>query len=222
MSTAQEHAHQQMIYQQVRTWDVFDPDVLAVLATVRREIFVPDAFRSVAFADTPVPLGHDQIMLPPSVDGRILNALAVKPTDEVLDVGTGSGFLAACLGLMAERVRSLELYADLAEHAAANLHAAAANNVLVEIADATQLNEGSRYDAIAVTGSLPFVGAPQDNCFARALKPGGRLFVVVGQAPVMEALRIVRIGPNEWRRESLFETVIPPLVNAPRPSPFVF
>jgi protein-L-isoaspartate(D-aspartate) O-methyltransferase len=126
--------------------------------------------------------------------------------------------LAACFGRLAARVRSLDIYPDFVERAQANLLHAACNNVVVEHADACQLSEENRYDAIAVTGSL----ALYDERFQRALKIGGRLFVVVGQAPIMEAWKVTRTGEREWVRTSLFETVMRPLVNAPRPSAFVF
>lgn len=222
MSIALESARQQMVEQQVRTWEVLDPSVLHVLGAVHRENFVPAPFRNVAFADSNVPLGHGQVMLAPKIDGKILQALAVTKSDQVLDVGTGSGFLAACLGRLAEHVRTVEIFPDLAERAQANLHAAAANNVLVETADAFKLVDEERFDAIAVTGSLPSLDRYGNDCFTRALKVGGRLFAIVGLAPVMTALKITRIGRNEWKREDLFETVVPPLVNAARPSGFVF
>ncbi|HWK75350.1 MAG TPA: protein-L-isoaspartate O-methyltransferase [Povalibacter sp.] len=213
-----ELARQQMIEQQVNTWDVFDQRVLDTMRQVRRELFTPTAWADVAFADAPIPLEHGQSMLPPKVHGRILQALDLAPGDVALEVGTGSGYLAACMGQLAARVRSIEIFPELAERASARLLAAAANNVAVEVADAMQLDEPARYDAIAVTGSLPLY----DERFQRALKPGGRLFVVVGTAPVMEAWKITRLGEREWQKESLFETVIDPLLNAPRPPQFVF
>lgn len=218
MLTTVELARQQMILQQVRAWEVLDYAVLGVLAQVKREDFVPAAYRHVAFADAGVPLGHGQQMLPPKVDGKILQALAVQPSDQVLDVGAGSGFLAACLGRLGAHVRSLELFPDLAENARANLHRAAANNVAVDVADAMQLNEDQRYDAIAVTSSLPIY----DERFQRALKIGGRLLVVLGSGPVMEAVKIVRLSADHFSREPLFETAIEPMINAARPSGFVF
>jgi protein-L-isoaspartate(D-aspartate) O-methyltransferase len=217
-----ESARLQMVDQQVRTWDVLDGTVLEVLRQVHRDDFVPYSFRNVAFADSSVPLGHDQCMLAPKIDGKILQALAVTPSDEVLDVGTGSGFLAACLGRLGARVRSIEIFPDLAERATANLNTAAANNVIVEVGDAFKLADVDRYDAIVLSGSLPTMQPPADDAFARALKVGGRLFAVVGRGPVMQAVKITRTAQNDWQREELFETVIPPLVNAKRPSSFVF
>jgi protein-L-isoaspartate(D-aspartate) O-methyltransferase len=211
-------ARLQMMEQQVRAWDVFDLRVLEAMSAIAREEFVPAAFRDVAFADTNIPLAHGQSLLPPKVHGRILQALALLPDDLALEVGTGSGFLAACMGRLAARVRSVEIHPDLAETARKNLWGAAINNVGVDIADALLLNEENHYDAIAVTGSMPIY----DERFQRALRVGGRLFVTVGQAPVMEAWKVTRTGEREWSRETLFETIIEPLINAPRPSPFVF
>ena len=208
----------QMIAQQVRTWDVLDERVLAAFNAVHRDEFVPESCRHIAFADAPIPLGHGQYMLPPKLDGRILQALEITPTDDVLEIGSGSGFLAACLATLAARVRSLEIFPDLAALAGRNLRAAGRTGVSVETMDAMKLDERERYDVIAVTGSLPVY----DPRFERALKPGGRLFVVTGTAPVMEAMLVRRQAGGGYSREALFETEIEPLVNAPQPSRFVF
>lgn len=213
-----EAARDQMIEQQVRTWDVFDDRVLTIMREAPREQFAPSRYRNVAFADAPIPLSHGQSMLPAKIHGRILQALALGPEDLALEIGAGSGYLTACLGKLAARVRSFEIFPDLAEQARANVLASAINNAAIETADGAQLDEQLAYDAIAVTASLPVY----DERFQRALKIGGRLFVVVGQAPVMEAWRVTRLGEREWRRESLFETSIEPLINAARPSAFVF
>ncbi len=213
-----ETARRQMIDQQVRAWDVLDDRVLGVLAEVPREHFVPDAYREVAFADAPIPLPNGQCMLPPKVDGRILQALGVGRGDEVLEVGTGSGFLTACLARQACHVRTLEIFPDLTSGAERALQALSVTNVTAETADATKLDESGLYDAIALTASLP----AYDPRFERALRPGGRLFVVVGSAPVMEARLVTRVGEDQWVSEALFETVIPPMVNAIGPDPFRF
>lgn len=212
-----EAARETMIEQQVRTWNVFDDRVLDAMRQVHREQFAP-GYRELAHMDAPIPLPHGQTMLPANLHGRILQSLAVGTNDMVLEVGTGSGYLSACLSRLAARVRSLEIIPELAALAKTNLFAAAANNVAVELADAMQLEEQSAYDAIAVTGSLPIY----DERFQRALRIGGRMFIVIGQVPVMEAWKVTRIGEREWQHESLFETIIDPLVNAPRPSAFVF
>jgi len=213
-----EAARNQMIEQQVHTWEVFDEQVLETMRKVPRELFIPAAYRDVAFADAPIPLTHGQWVLAPKLQGRILQALALSPADVSLEVGSGSGYLTACMAKLCSRVRSLEVFADLAELSRKNLLSAAVNNAAVETADAMQLDEVLQYDAIAVTGSLPVY----DERFQRALKLGGRLFVVVGTAPIMEAWKVTRLGEREWQRESLFETVVEPLVNAARVSQFVF
>ncbi len=213
-----EPLREQMIEQQVRAGDVLDNRVLEAMREIRREVFAPEAYRQVAYADAPIPIPNGQSMLPPIVHGRMLQALAANPEDVALLVGTGTGYLAACLGRLASRVRAIEIFPDLVERTRANLFAVAVNNVGVELGDSMQLDEQGAYDVIAITGSLPLY----DERFQRALRIGGRLFVVVGQAPVMEAWKVTRIGEREWQRESLFETVIDPLINAPQPPRFVF
>lgn len=214
----QSPAREQMVEQQVRAWDVLDARVLATLRQVPRESFVPPAQRFRAYADAEVPLPEGQHMLRPSVVGRMLQALEPGPGTRALEVGTGSGFVTACLRAAGARVRSLELYAALADLAATNLAAFGMSDVEIVNADALNADTGERYDAIAVTGSLPLY----DARFERQLAVGGRLFVVVGEAPVMEARLIRRISETAWATESLFETVIDPLVNAPRPARFSF
>ncbi len=214
-----EAARRQMIDQQVRAWAVLDMRVLQTFERVRRELFVPAGWRELAFADTAIPLAHGRSMLTPKVEGRMLQALNVQPGEAVLEVGTGSGFMAACLAQMGGRVTSVEIFPDLSTQAAENLRAAGISGVNLGVGDAMHLDARERYDAIAVTGSLPVY----DPRFQQALRPGGRLFVFVGEAPAMEAILIRRSGvQEEWTRESLFETVVEPLINAPRPQPFVF
>jgi protein-L-isoaspartate(D-aspartate) O-methyltransferase len=217
-----EAARHQMIAQQLRTWEVLDVRVLDALQAVKREDFVPEAYNHVAFADTQIPLGHGQFMLQPKLDGKILQALAIQPSDHVLDIGAGSGFLAACMGKLGGSVRSVELFPDLVERARINIHAAAVNNVVIDLTDAVQLSDENRYDAIAVTAALPPKNDALEQRLARALKVGGRLFMVVGAAPIMEAVKITRTTQSHWRREELFETVIEPLIHASVPTAFVF
>jgi protein-L-isoaspartate(D-aspartate) O-methyltransferase len=211
-------AREQMIEQQVRAWDVLDARVLEVLRQVPRELFVPQGQRYRAFADGEVPLPCGQHMLRPSVAGRILQALLPQRSESVLEIGAGSGFLSACLRAMAARVRALEVFAELAESARRNLAALGMGDVEVVDADAFNGEQPQRYDVLAVTGSLPLY----DERFERMLNPGGRLFVVVGAAPAMEARLVRRTGAQAWSRQSLFETVIDPLVNAARPPQFTF
>jgi protein-L-isoaspartate(D-aspartate) O-methyltransferase len=211
-------ARRQMIEQQVRAWEVLDLKVLEAMERVPREEFAPPAYRELAFADLNVPLGHGQSMLAPKLEGRMLQALELQPDDAVLEVGTGSGYFAACLGVLARAVRSIEIHPDLATAARANLARVGAHNVTVEVADAFALGDPGRYDAVVLTGSLPLY----DARFEQWLAAGGRLFVVVGQGPAMEAQRISRSAPGDLRRESLFETVMDPLVHAAEPPRFVF
>jgi protein-L-isoaspartate(D-aspartate) O-methyltransferase len=209
---------EQMIEQQVRAWDVLDERVLGILRRVPRAAFVPPVQRFRAYADAEVPLPQSQHMLRPSVVGRLLQALYPGAGTRALEVGTGSGFVAACLRAAGARVRALELYAELASLAARNLAAFGMSDVEVVNADALAADSGERFGVIAVTGSLPVY----DARFERQLEVGGRLFVVVGEAPVMEARLVRRISENACATESLFETVIDPLVNAPRPARFSF
>jgi len=211
-------ARRQMIEQQVRAWEVLDLKVLETMERVPREEFTPPAYRELAFADMDVPLGHGQHMLAPKLEGRLLQALELKPDDAVLEVGTGSGYFAACLGALARSVKSLEIHADLAAAARANLQRNDVHNVTVESADAFGHEETARYDAVVLTGSLPIY----DARFEQWLAVGGRLLVVVGQGPVMEARRITMTAPGELLRESLFETGMDPLVHAAEPPKFVF
>jgi protein-L-isoaspartate(D-aspartate) O-methyltransferase len=209
---------EQMIEQQVRAWDVLDERVLDVMRKVPRDRFTPAQQRFRAYADAEVPLPHGQHMLRPSVVGRLLQALELTGTDRVLEIGTGSGFVTACLRTAAARVRSIEIFPELAEMARKNLDSQGLRDVDVVTADALQLDTGTRYNAIAVTGSLPIY----DERFERQLEIGGRLFVVVGEPPVMEARLIRRTGEGSWSSESLFETVIDPLLNARRLPEFRF
>lgn len=211
-------ANEQMVEQQVRAWDVLDARVLETLRQVPRESFVPPAQRFRAYADAEVPLPEGQHMLRPSVVGRLLQALEPAAGMRALEVGAGSGFVTACLRAAGAQVRSLELYAALADLAARNLAAFGMSDVEIVNADALNADTGERFDVIAVTGALPIY----DARFERQLAVGGRLFVVVGEAPVMEARLVRRISDSAWATDSLFETVIDPLVNAPRPARFSF
>jgi protein-L-isoaspartate(D-aspartate) O-methyltransferase len=212
------YAREQMIEQQVRAWDVLDARVLEVLRKVPRELFVPQGQRYRAYADAEVPLPRGQHMLRPSVVGRLLQALLPAASERVLEVGAGTGFVTACLRAMATQVRALEIFPELAETARANLALFGLRDVEVVEADAMQGDGGARYDVIALTASLPVY----DAHFERMLTVGGRLFVVVGEAPVMDARLVRRTSEDSVATRSLFETVIDPLVNAVRPPEFTF
>jgi protein-L-isoaspartate(D-aspartate) O-methyltransferase len=211
-------ARQQMVDQQIRTWEVLDPRVLGALSQVPREAFVPPEYRELAFADAPIPIGYGQSMLAPNVQGRILQALGIDPRDAVLEIGTGSGYLSACLSLLGGATHSIDIHAGLIAMAQANLRAVPDARVQFEVRDAFDTASLSQYDVIAVTGSLPVY----DSRFERSLRVGGRLFAVVGTAPVMDAVLVRRVDGDEWIRESLFETVIDPLINATAAQKFVF
>jgi len=211
-------ARQQMVQQQVRAWDVLDANILDVLTSVPREQFVPPGFEALAFADTEIPLQHGQSMMTPTVEGRLLQALALSKSDDVLEVGTGSGFLSACLARLANSVTSIDIYADFVKNAAANLEGAGIDDVDLLQMDAMQELPARLFDAIAVTGSIQDF----DPRFVMSLKPDGRLFVIVGNAPVMDARIVHRFADNDWRTESLFETEVAPLVNAVGPPQFSF
>jgi len=213
-------ARTQMIYQQVRAWSVLPPEVLAVFERLAREDFVPGAWRGAAYGDLPIPLDEGQHMLTPTVVGRILQAVTPQRADRVLEIGTGSGYLTACLALLSANVHSLELRPALARQARTHLRQAGIGNAQVEEADAFAWQPGAPgFDVVVVTGSLPVY----DPRFESLLRPGGRLFVVSGTEPVMEA-RLVRLNTATGTREehSLFETVIDPLTHAATPSRFVF
>jgi len=211
-------ARRQMIEQQVRAWDVLDLKVLEAMERVPREEFTPPAYRDLAFADMNVPLGHGQHMLAPKLEGRILQSLELRTDDAVLEIGTGSGYFAACLGALVRSVKSIEIHPGLAASSRANLARNNVHNVTVEAADVFGYADPGRYDAVVLTGSLPVY----DARFEQWLAVGGRLCVVVGQGPVMEARRMTLTRPGELLRESLFETVVDPLVHAAEPPKFVF
>lgn len=212
-----ETARAQMLGQQLRAWTVLDQRVLDVVRQVRRERFVPEAYRALAFADTEIPLAHGQRMMTPSVEGRLLQALDPEPADTVLEVGTGSGFLTACLAALAGRVVSVDIFPEFTADAARKLRRNRIQNVELRTADALALDRNERFDAIAVTGSVPEL----DDTFVRLLRPDGRLFVVAGRPPVMDALLIGKDPHGTKAVDNLFETVVAPLVNAGRPEPFV-
>ncbi len=212
-----EEARAQMLGQQIRAWEVLDDRVLGALGQIRRESFVPDAYRELAFADLDIPLAHGQQMMTPKIEGRLLQALCLEPSDDVLEIGTGTGFLTACLAQLANSVVSVDIYEDFSREAKAKLGQLDARNVEFRTQDALTMGHQEQFDAIAVTGSVPEL----DDHFIRMLRPGGRLFIVVGREPVMEARVVTMHQGDEYAQEGLFESVIAPLVNAERPEPFV-
>lgn len=213
-----EFARLQMVNQQVRGWNVYDQDVLAMLRELPREHFVPAAYESLAFADTQIPIGHGQSMMSPTVEGRLLQALGLQGHEHVLEVGTGSGFLTACLAKLALRVTSIDIYADFLAQAADKLAECEIDNCELLEMDAMQTLPEGRFDAIAVTGSIQWF----EPRFVAALKPHGRLFVVEGDGPAMHAKLVERLDGKEWRTVWLFETSLAPLVNGEQPPQFSF
>lgn len=214
-----EQARFNMVEQQIRPWEVLDPRILDLIGSMPREEFVPAQYRDLAFADIMMPLGHGQVMLEPKVEARLLQALAIEPSDAVLEIGTGSGYFAALLAKLGKHVYSVDIFPDFAENAQCALVRHGISNVTLETGDAVAgWNRHAPYDVIAITGSLPVL----PEVFLHSLKPGGRLVAIVGEAPVMEAVLVTRAGEGaQWARESLFETGVPPLLNATRPQ-FVF
>jgi protein-L-isoaspartate(D-aspartate) O-methyltransferase len=214
-----EQARFNMIEQQIRTWEVLDPAVLDLLGRVPREDFVPVKYRNLAFADLNIPLGHGQVMMAAKVEGRLIQALGIKPDDAVLEVGTGSGYLTALLASLAKHVYSVDIFPEFKTQTQQKLAAQGLSNVTIETGDAALgWERHGPYDVIVITGSFPLY--PEH--YQRNLRVNGRMFVITGRAPAMEALLVTRVGETDWMRESLFETDIPALINAPQPQPFVF
>jgi protein-L-isoaspartate(D-aspartate) O-methyltransferase len=214
-----ETARFNMIEQQIRPWDVLDQDVLDILALVRREDFVPAAQRSLAFVDTEIPLPGGEFMFAPKLEARILQELMIQPRENALEIGTGSGFMAALLAHQAQRVTTVEIAPALLEFALANLARAQVLNVAVVAGDGARgWPAAGEVDILVVSGSLPVV---PDTLLAQ-LKIGGRLSVIVGQAPAMQAQIITRTGGDSWETRTLFETSVKVLRNAVQPSRFRF
>lgn len=212
-------ARYNMIEQQIRPWDVLDPVVLEVIATTPRERFVPKEYQNLAFTDTTIPLAHGQHMLEPKMEGRILQSLEIKPTDRILEIGTGSGYLTACLGKLGGSVVTVDIFPEFSQQAQQQIAGLGLENIEFRVGDAALgWKQDGEFDVIVVSGSLP---VPQP-AFQQSLTIGGRLFVVIGDHLLMDAQRIVRIGPQEWSTESLFETHLQALLHAEKPQAFVF
>jgi protein-L-isoaspartate(D-aspartate) O-methyltransferase len=216
---ATEIARFNMIEQQIRTWEVLDPVVLSLLDEVHREDFVAESQQGLAFADVELPIGHGQTMLAPKIEGKILQALSVKNTDKVLLIGTGSGYLTALLAKLAAHVYAVEFIPELSNQAGVHLQKHNILNVTLYTADAAQgFAEAAPYDVIVFTGSLPLYPSAAE----KMLKIGGRMFAVVGEQPVMQAILTQNVTEGSCRKETLFETCLPPLVNAPQATKFEF
>lgn len=218
-----EQARFNMVEQQIRTWDVLDQSVLELLFTVKREDFVPTAYRSLAFVDMEIPIGEGQMMMAPKMEARVIQELGLKPQDNVLEIGTGSGYLSALLASRTASVASIELFQSLATSAAARLAAAGIGNVEIAVGDAAKspasfVPANQKFDVIVLTGSVPVLPA----AYLEHLAIGGRMFAIVGDAPAMKAMLFAKTGESHSTAVELFETVVSPLINAEQPSRFSF
>ena len=213
-----EYARLQMVNQQVRGWNVYSENVLAMLKELPRECFVPSGYESLAFAELEIPLGHGEYMMTPTIEGRLLQALDLSGAENVLEIGTGSGFMTACLARLGTHVTSVDIHADFIAAATERLEQQGIGNVTLLHMDATEELPDGSFDAIAVTGSVQKF----DPRFVEALSEHGRLFIVVGDAPAMEAKLVERTNEHDWQSVSLFETNLRPLVHGALPPQFVF
>jgi len=211
-----EQARFNMVEQQIRPWDVLNQSVLDVMADVPREKFVPSEYQALAFADVEIPLGRDQLMMPPRLEARMIQSLSIKPTDRVLEIGTGSGYVTALLAKLAEHVASVDICEEFIKQAEQKL--SGIDNVSLSVGNAAQgWKTDIQYDVIVITGSTPIL----PSNFKQQLKPNGRLFAIVGEDPIMEALVVTRFSDTEWQIDSLFETSVPQLIGVTKPSQFV-
>jgi len=214
-----EQARFNMVEQQVRTWEVLDDRVLELLETIHREDFVPVRYRKMAFSDLAIPLDHGQTMMKPVVEGRLLQSLELKPDETVLEIGTGSGFMTACLAQLAKHVVSVDIHEQFTREVAARLKEKDIRNVELETGNAmTGWQPEQAHDVLVVTGSVPVV----PDHFRGWVNPSGRIFVVTGDEPAMEAKLFTKLNATEWREESLFETDLARLTDAEKAPEFEF
>ena len=219
MSMNFDQARFNMVEQQVRPWEVLDERVLELLETTHREDFVPVRYRKMAFADLAIPLDNGQCMMKPVIEGRLLQALEVQPDETVLEIGTGSGFVTACLAQMAKRVVSVDIFEQFSSKVAGKLKEKNIQNVEIETGDAMSgWQPEQAHDVVVVTGSVPVV--PEH--FPGWVNPGGRMFIICGESPAMEAKLLTRLNATQWREESLFETDLARLINAGQAPQFKF
>ena len=214
-----EIARHNMIEQQIRPWDVLDQTVLDLMMQIPREEYVPEAYKNLAFTDCQIPLAQGQVMMAPKIEARMLQALDVQPHESILEIGTGSGYVTALLASLGMHVYSVEYYQDISQTAGHNLAKHDISNVTLAVEDASHgWDAHAPYDVIAITGSTPVLPENLRN----SLNIGGRLFAIVGDSPAMEAVLITRVGEHEFKQQNLFETDLPPLVNAQQPERFIF
>jgi len=214
-----EQARSNMIEQQIKPWNVPNQSVLELISELHREDFVPDEYKRLALSDTRIPLAHGQVTMTPKVEARLLQALDIKPEDEILEIGTGCAYLTVLLAKSGHHVLSVDIHPEFTAQAKSKLQQHDIHNVTLESGDAVHgWQQSSPYDVIVFTGSVPFL----EESIQQQLKPGGRLFVITGQSPVMEARLIRRISENDWQDEVLFETDLPALEGATQIEAFTF
>lgn len=214
-----EQARLNMIKQQIRPWEVLDQHTLALLAKIHREDFIPEQYKQLALADTRIPLAHNQVTMTPKVEARLHQHLSIQKHEKVLEIGTGCGYLTALLANSGNIVHSIDLHPEFMEHVQPIFKKYGLKNIHLHVGDAIHgWPDESPYDAIVITGSVPIL----QQYFQQQLKNGGRLFVIVGQSPAMEARLITRTSADEWSTECLFETDLPALIGAPEPESFHF
>ena len=206
MNTAAIAKHN-MIEQQIRPWEVLDSQVLNVLSEIDRANFVKDIYKGLAYADCQIPLANQAKMFPPVVEGRMLQALLINENDSILEIGSGSGYITACLATLGKEVLSLDVDADNLDFARQNTTQAGLTNIEYKQANCLEVDFDELYDVIAVNGSVSEI--PEN--LKQALNPGGRMFIIQGSSPVMHALLVTRTGDAEWIQQSLFETDLPAL-----------
>lgn len=208
-----------MVQQQVRTWDVLDPRILELMALIPREKFVPPDFQQLAFSDTFIPIGHNQVMLPPKIVGRILQSLALNKRDSVLQIGTGTGYITSILCQLAKKITAVEINPELAKQTLKNLKELGLHNFVLEVGDAMPgWPNNAPYDAIILTGSVPVLPKSLGN----ELAINGRLFAVIGKSPAMSAIVLTRLDKEQWSKQVLFETNIPPMIPTTKVEDFQF
>lgn len=214
-----EQARENMIKQQIRPWEVVDPKTLNLLAEIHREDFVPDQYRHLALADINIPLLHGQVTMTPKVEARLLQDLTIQPHEKVLEIGTGCGYLTALLANSGNFVHSIDIFPEFKDHAESSIKQYGLDNIELHVGDAIHgWPQQGPYDVIVVTGSVPIL----ELYFQQQLNVGGRLFVIVGQSPAMDARLITKTGTDTWSVDSLFETDLPALIGAPEPESFHF
>lgn len=214
-----EQARDNMITRQIRCWEVLDQGVLDLLKETHREDFIPDEFKYLAFADTCIPIGHNQTTMTPAVEARLLQALAIKPDESVLEIGTGCGYLSCLLAKSARQVKSIDIFPEFTETAKQAIARTGAGNIELECRDAFAVNEKSgTYDVIVFTASLPGI----DDRFTGLLNANGRMFAVIGKSPGMEACIITKQAEHSWSKTSLFETDLPALIGSNKKQVFTF